>query len=135
MSSDGPIFLFGVGLIVAAILLCLQKIKRIAGTKTARGTIVRSEMRIGGNGVKAWHPVIEFVTEGAGRSEFRSPVGAGSDKWKPGDAVSIRYDPAKPAKAAIDRLFYLFMIPMVLSLFGLILTAIALFIDFQSPGQ
>ena len=135
MSSDEPIFfMLGVGLIVAAILLFLQRIIRLAGTKTARGTIVRSEIHIAHSGAKVWHPVIEFVTESAGRAEFRSTVGAESDKWKPGDVVAIRYDPAKPSKAVIDQRFNLFMVPMALGLLGLILTAIALIIDFKYSG-
>jgi hypothetical protein len=120
--------LTGVGLIIAAVVISIRTAVWMSRTKIAAGSIVGTEMSIDDEGNKTWQPVISFVTDTGARCQFKSFIGGKEKDWKTGDAVQIRYDPANPRSAAIDRLFYLFLVPLVLSFIGVIFAGIAIYL-------
>jgi hypothetical protein len=127
--------LVGIGLIIAAIVVSIRTVRWISQTKIATGRVIRTEMTVDDEGSKSWHPVIEFTTDAGERSEFRSFVGGGAGTWKAGDPVEIRYDPANPQKAAINRVMYLFLVPIVLAFLGVIFAGIASYLHFSGAQQ
>ena len=131
-SKDTLAFLLvGLGMIVAALVVALRTAQWIMRTQIASGTVVRTELSVDDEGGKAWYPVVEYATVAGAKVQFRSSVGSGSTAWKPGDAVQVRYDPADPQNAAIDRWFYLFLVPLVLVFIGVIFAGIAICLHYR----
>lgn len=130
--DTGGFMLFGVGLMAAAAIVAGYTIRWVRRSKTAIGTVIRVELSVDSeNGSKSYYPVIAFTTESGTRQQFRSSVGSNATVWDEGDQTRIRYDPLKPGRAAVDRLVYLYLIPIVLGCTGLVFATIAGYFHFS----
>ena len=68
------------------------KLPIMAEPKSVNGT-VRARFRL----------VVSFTTPSSDRIRFRSISSYGRPPYAVGDAVSVRYDPAQPTRARVDR--------------------------------
>lgn len=112
----------GVGLMIAAAISAGFRLRWIRQTRVTAGQVVGVEKREDSEGGDWYVPTIEFTTDSGAKQVFTSSTGSGKGDWKTGQQVSIRYDPADPSKAAINRFIHLFLLSIVLGMLGLIFT-------------
>jgi hypothetical protein len=77
----------------------------------------------------SWHPVFTYSDARGTKHTIQSNTGSSSPDLSPGDRVPVLYDPASPQDGTIDRLFYLWGIPLVTGPLGAfnVLLAVVLF--------
>jgi hypothetical protein len=72
---------------------------------------------------RGWAPVVSF-TGPHGPVEFESPVYTQPARFKEGEIVPVRFDPANPAKAMVDGWLERWLGPAVLCFLGFIMGSI-----------
>ncbi len=119
----------GVGMTVAGIATTFYTLNWMKQTVITQGTVLRLVCTPAkdSDDSDSYAPEVQFTTPDGISHSFVSSVGTGNrSSFRPGDQVEIRYDPAKPQSAAINRWIYLFLLPIILATLGLIFTVIGL---------
>ncbi len=100
-------FIFsGVGLVLlmATVLVVDHTNRFMQNAKTAPGVV--TDLRLGttssSSTSRSYHPVVRYTPEGQEAVEIVSSFGSSPPRYKKGDAVTIRYDPASPHRGRID---------------------------------
>ncbi len=81
---------------------------------------IRTSSRRDTNGVVSvmHYPVFDFALPDGRRVRAVGPVGSGAPCCAVGEAVRVRYDPARPERAARDSFEDSWLLPTVLAAFG-----------------
>ena len=95
-------------------------------------TVMDVEKRKAGDGTM-YYPVFSFVDEGGNEHKIYSTRGSYPPAYKPGDTVSIFYDPQNPEKTKLDSFVSLWLGPVMLGVLGLIPVFIGALIFFLGP--
>jgi hypothetical protein len=66
------------------------------------GVVVANERYDSTRGGPTYYPVVRFVAQGGQTYVVRSTVGADHPEFRPGEAVTVYYDPRHPQTALID---------------------------------
>lgn len=126
------ILISGFGLLAAGIAVYFRQRAAIARSRTAEGTVVdmlsvrrgntylvkRTPTGITLEPKRIHRPVVRFSPPEGGAYEIRASVASSPVPFRIGDAVTVRYDPADPAAAQIDRPLYLWFWVGMLVFFG-----------------
>lgn len=111
MSLKGVVLLTVGGLLmVAALLVSVRTIAFLRSSTVANGTV--EALNAGGS-----HPQVAFVTAAGERVSY--PQGGFVFGWRVGDAVRVRYAPARPRDAVMDRVGAIWTPAILLLVIGL----------------
>lgn len=132
MESGLSLAFFAVGLATqaGALMLARRSWRRLRRGGRTSGRVVASEAEwissANGPGREFHFPVVTFKTVMGQEITFRSDTGEG--RAKPvGTEVPVLYDPDNPSDATLGSFKALWLIPVVLSLFGMPFLLIGLF--------
>lgn len=106
-----PLIFVVVGLVCGAVLVVIVRKNRafLARAQRAPGVVVGlgrgSSMGSGPNDTmrRSFAPVFRFTTIDGREVEVRSSVESNPPTYRPGDQVTVLYDPAAPEKAKLDK--------------------------------
>jgi hypothetical protein len=126
------VLLAGLGLLAAGIAVFFRQRAFLARSRTTSGTVVEllTSHRSGKYLLKRtpsgftiepkrlYRPVIRFTAPDGHTQDVTAPVASHPAELKVGETVTIRFDPADPAQARIDRPLYLWFGTGMLIFFG-----------------
>ena len=83
------------------------------------GTVVELERKRSAKGMAMDHPVVRFTPRETGETiEFKSRFGMWPSPFAVGEPVEVAYDPAYPSQAEIDSFWTIWLLPLLIALFG-----------------
>lgn len=144
MTSTQPLsllFIFiGILLLVGSLLLYLRQRTFLARTIVAQGEVVellpisqsgdyvvkRTESGIKLEKKYLFRPVLRFETQSGEAVEFTANLSMRPAAYRVGEQVELRYDPANPRQAVINRPLYLWFYVLLFVFFGLFLIGLGL---------
>ncbi len=118
----GGVMLVGLALLAGAAWAVVAELSFRAGAHTTQARIV--EMRPStsrgsdGRDSTVYYPVFDFALPDGQPVRAVGPIGSGTPCCEVGDIVTIRYDPARPQRAAQDSFEDSWLLPTVLGGFG-----------------
>lgn len=132
----GLFAVIGIGLLIGAVLNYRSTTAFLATAQTATGTIIGYERHNNSEGEIFYYPVITFTPQGDAEIEFTASTGSSGRPYRIGAEVPLRYNPALPFEAVIDTPTDLWIGVFVLSLLGVVFTAVGcgLFWFFRPQG-
>jgi len=86
-----------------------------------QGTVADIVQSTDSEGATTYRPKVRFTTADGRTVEFTERVGSSRTKLRPGDAVPVLYDPARPERAKMHTAFRMWAVPVILIAVGLIL--------------
>lgn len=122
----------GAGLLAAGTLVYLRQRAFLARSRTTSGTVVelltsrasgkyllqRSPSGFTIEPKRLYRPVIRFTAPDGRAHDLTAPVASSPADLQIGETVTIRFDPADPSRARIDRPLYLWFAVGMLIFFG-----------------
>lgn len=111
-STLGLIFL-ALGLAFALIALVLWLLRRnwVARAGRAQGEVIDVVKRA--PRATNYVPVVRFRTAAGQETTFRGFVGSRPPAHRTGDIVKVLYDPANPARATVDSVMVVWLLPII----------------------
>jgi uncharacterized protein DUF3592 len=111
----GTIFalLSGAFLIAAGILAAVRVASLSDMTGRGEGIVV-SLVRRG----RSAAPIVEYRAEGAAPARFESGIASRPPAYHVGERVAVRFDPATPGRAVIDRFWEKWLLPFIFGVIG-----------------
>ena len=147
-SSDGPIPLWGVGLLGVFLLTGLGMLggagyrlvdtrHAIATAARADGTVIDLIVSRDSDDGDVYYPRVRFVTPAGESVEFTGSFGSNPAGFDIGETVEVLYDAGNPNAARINTFFQLWFVPIMLTGMGLIFGAIGAggFVAVFRPGS
>ena len=120
MSAIGFILLLaGLGLSVGALVSRSRTQRFVQSSLQTQAQVTGLQQRRGNQNTLLYHPVLRFKTKAGTEHEVVSPVGSTPSPYKPGDTVTVLYDPARPEEIRIHTFLHLWLFPLVLGGLGL----------------
>ncbi len=121
MSVIGIILLVaGVGLGVAGLVSRSRTQRFVDSALQAQAEVTGLQQRRGNKNTLLYHPVLRFTTQQGSQHEVVSPVGSNPAPYKPGDTVTVLYNPARPEEVRIHTFLQVWLFPLVLGGLGVI---------------
>jgi len=121
--------LLGAGLLAAAFFNYKSTAAMIARAERVSGEVVELELRGGGAGSRrsyAYYPKIKFTTPAGQQMVFSSSSGAKPPAYKVGEKVEVYYNADDPGGAMVNSFMSLWMISVILAVFGLVIFAVGI---------
>lgn len=109
----------GCGFLVSAARICLARRRFLATAQAAAGTVVEVQVRGVGRNAVAF-PVLELQLPGGQAQRAESLMGSGFQRFEPGQAVPVRYDPADPSRAEVDTFAVMWGLALLRAGYGLL---------------
>jgi hypothetical protein len=109
------------GLLAVAVALVIDTRHDIATAARADGIVTDLIVDRDSDG-ETYHPHVRFVTAKGEPVEFTSSVGSNPAGFDIGEHVTILYDPSDPQGARIDSFVQLWLVPIIVGVFGLVFT-------------
>lgn len=109
MSTWWPLLfvLLGVGFAVLGVVLLVRNRRFLARALRVPGVVVDLRARrmgsSGSGGGTVWHPVFRFQTYEGRNVEIVGNLGTDPPPARPGERVTVLYDPANPHNAKLDK--------------------------------
>ncbi len=94
----------------------------------AEGTVIELVEKRDGNSGATFAPVYTFRDAQGGDHNIHSNVSTYPPRYKVGETVTVLYRPEKPDDAAIDGFFDLWLMPLILGIFGAVQLIVGLVI-------
>lgn len=116
--------LIGLGLIAGACLSYRSTAAFLSTAVATSGEVIGYERHNNSEGEISYFPVIVFTAAHGDEIEFTASTGGSTRGYPIGATVPLRYDPALPYNAAIDRPSDLWLATIVLSVLGLAFTTV-----------
>lgn len=105
---------------VAGLWSTVNAVQFLDTTARTDGTVVALERERGSKGLTEDHPVVRFVQPETGEAvKFTSRFGLWPSPFAVGEAVEVAYDPEDPERVEINSFWTIWLLPLVLPLFGL----------------
>ena len=116
-------FLVGVGFLIAAIALFVNKRTYLKDAISTEGTVTelirtRSRSKSSSSTSTTYRPVVEFKTKDGSIVEFTSSTGSNPPSYSRGESVGIYYDEEFPERATIDDFTSLWGATTLFGFFG-----------------
>lgn len=118
-----PVLLAGLGLLGGSAWIWWRTRAFLATAWNADGTVVALQPGHGRTR-NAEFPVVRFLTVTGEEVQFTGGFGTNFGSWPVGQAVTVRYDPHKPANARIQSLAQLWFLPGLLGFLGTVFTVV-----------
>jgi hypothetical protein len=94
----------------------------IASAGIAQGTVIGNERADGsGSSGPTYHAIVRFADAGGNAVRYRDEIGSNPPSFRVGETVRVYYDPQRPESALIDRGLWNWLLPLLVSLGGLLL--------------
>jgi hypothetical protein len=118
----------GGGLVAIAVVIAFGGVFSYRSTRRfidraarAPGTVVRVLEEVdAGDGGKSYYPVVQFRAPAGAPVEFRSHFGSNPAGYRPGDPVTVLYEPDAPDRAEIADFWPLWSLTLMCGLLGTI---------------
>lgn len=119
MSAIGIILLLaGLGLSVGALVSRSRTQRFVRSALQTQAQVTGLEQRRGNQSTRMYHPVLRYKTQEGTEHEVVSAVGSNPAPYKPGDTVTVLYDPARPEEVRIHTFLQVWLFPLVLGGLG-----------------
>ena len=119
MSAIGFILLLaGLGLSVGAFISRSRTQKFVQSAVQTQAQVTGLQQRRGNQNALLYHPVLRYTTRAGTEHEVVSAVGSNPAPYKPGDTVTVLYDPARPEEVRIHTFLQVWLFPLVLGGLG-----------------
>jgi len=110
----------GIAMIVAGIWYGAESMAFLDTAARTDGTVIALKRERSAKGMALDHPVVRFTHPESGEAvEFKSRFGIWPSPFAVGEPVEVAYDPADPSQAKIDSFWTIWLLPLLLALFGL----------------
>lgn len=120
--------LLGVLLLAGTLFLAIKQSNFISSAEQTTGTVIDNYASYSkdsdGKSTRSFYPILMFVEKNGNNITFKSSVGSSSPRYQIGEKVAILYDPKQPSDAEIDDLLSIWLAPMIVGIFGVILSSI-----------
>ncbi|MFZ5879275.1 MAG: DUF3592 domain-containing protein [Chloroflexota bacterium] len=114
----------GVLLLLGGVLAWLRAQQKYSAWISVDGVVTSVVSHSIGAANFHYYPVVEFRTQAGKMVRFESELGFYPARHKPGQTVSVWYDPADPGRAMLDLAAAKWTAPLALGIFGAIATLI-----------
>lgn len=117
------VLLIGLALLCGGLYWLQSQSAFAVSARSAEGVVIRNETRDDSDGGLMIHAVVAFTDSGSRRITYTDSVGSSIALYKPGDKVTILYDPQNSKRAMIDRGVWNWLLPTLIAALGALLAA------------
>ena len=113
--------------VLFALALGARSARRVLSWHSAYGVVTGNAQTHGSRGRIQYTPAVEFTTRHGQKVSFASSTATSWQSYRPGQSVRVLYRPDFPEGAEIASFARLWLTPLILSVFGFGVLAVAIY--------